>query len=420
MSEPELYDRQAERCLLGRLLLEPEHYLKVHDRLDPEDFYFREHKETFVAFQAVYLRDGKVELPAVLEELKGTDVSFVSLSATMEEAELYRATDWPLRRVLALSNKRRLQTGLLRIGQSIGAKEEGEICQDLLDLAIATRREKGRVFNGSELADLGFFLMEQRRERGGNPIQGFRTGFETVDFHTTGLQGRRLTLISGPTGHGKSGVAVNWFASICILGEIPGLYITTEMREQDVLDRAVGILSGQELRTIESGRVNQAIGEALERIRNSPFHVSDNASRNVHDAALLIEKYAVVHGIRIWCLDYIGRLDRDNPKLDEMRDERFARWVKSLWNVTQRHDLHGVIVSQVNAQQEIAESKKIEHEADHSFFFKREGKRHILECRKNRFGPVGYRYLIDYDRRTQRMREHGILKDRENEGDGDA
>ncbi len=407
ISTDELHDDMAERCLLGRLFIENPYYLEIHDELDPEDFYSERHKQIYVAFQAAYLKRGKVELADVLEALnaEGQGPHITYLSECADDAYIYRSVDHPLRKVLKLSNKRRLKYGLMRIERDIEGKEESEVAEELIALAVDTRRAKGRVFSGEELADLAYDLMERRRERS-DLIQGFRTGFKTVDFHTGGLQGKRVTVIAGPTGHGKSGLAINWMVHLCIRQRIPGLFITVEMREQDVLDRAVAILSGQELRAIEGGVESPLIAEAHDQIRASPFHVTDNAPKTIHDVSMLIEKFAMLHGIKVWCLDYIGRLDQDRLK-DEARDERFQRYVKLLWNVTQRSDLHGIIVSQVNAQEVIAESRKIEHECDCCFFFKREDGKHTLECRKNRFGPVGYRYKVYYNRANQRMREDG-------------
>lgn len=403
------YHEEAERALLGKLLLDPDHYLEVHDKISPEDFYLEKNKQIFSSFRECYLEAGTVEFMHVHERLNG-QVPVAYLHQCEDTGELYRSSNWALKKVLEHSGRRRLQEGVIRIEQGMAGKDEKEICEDLLNLAVEVRRERGNVYGPDECANMGFDLIEEGRKNGTSHVQGYRTGFERVDFHTGGLQGKRLTLISGPTGHGKTTTALNWMSNVCINQKKPGLFITLEMREQDVIKRVLAILSGKEVRDIEKGQINQAIDEGLEQIREGQLYVSDNVSRDAQDVALLIEKHAVLHGIKIWCLDYIGRLERDNKRIDEARDERFARWVKLLWNVTQRHDLHGIIVSQVNALEEVAESKKIEHECDHSFFFKRvKGSGHVLECRKNRFGEVGSKYKINFNQNTQEMKEQGII-----------
>ena len=405
------HDTEAEQTLLGILFHNPDYFLEIYEKVSPQDFYHEKHRKILLAFQRLYLEQGRVEYAELMKAIVGNGISVAYLQQCEALGEVYRSTGWALRKVLETSSRRRLLEGLHKVSGKIGSISEKEITEQLLDLVVSVRRHKGKVYSGKEIAKVTHKEMESNADLG-TIVTGMPTGFDRVDLHTRGLHPQRITVISGPTGHGKTTTALNWMANICIRHKVPGLFVTLEMRDVDIGMRILAILSGQDLGAIERGHMNHEIIQAFDAFRNGNLYISDNTSRTVQDVCLLIEKYAILHGIKVWCLDYIGRLSRDNPKMREDRDERFARWVKLLWGVTQRHNLHGIIVSQVNVYEQIAESKKIEHEADHVFFFKyvKEESRHVLECRKNRFGPAWYRYLVRFNRSNQRMQEEGILK----------
>lgn len=405
------HDERAERILLGQLLANPDYYLEIHQHIKPRDFYKSDYRAIFETFVKTYLDRGKVELMDVVERKGG--IPFSVVHACIEEGELYRSNDWALRTVLDLSSKRMLQKGLYGLQQEIGERTEQEICEDLMHLVADVRRLPGQVFDQDEMINK-MKLEIDRNAAQEDHIGGLRTGFKWLDAAFGGLVEKRITLISGRTNHGKTSLALNWMTNICVRNKIPGLFITVEMREEDVMNRVLGIVSNQKIRSIATGCANlEDMAEAYVIYRNGRLYVSDNAPRTIHDVVLTIEKYAIRNKIKIWCLDYLGRLERDNPKMKEDRDERYARWVKMLWNVTQRHNLHGIIISQVNYLEEVAESKKVEHEADHHVFFKRHFAEGIgeLECRKNRFGRTNDRYRIEFDVETQRMKENGYFSD---------
>jgi len=404
-----LYPEEAEKIELGKILLNYNNYfLSIQEKLRPDDFYNTTHQEIYRVTRDLYIQTGKIDFAAIAEKCGKYHGEIANL---VEQSDLYRNLSWPLQKVLSFSRRRKLQNGIYKIQKQIGCVEDEQaLFNELADIAVSGRREKGKIYSGNDSANRIFERQIQRQSQK-DTIEGFRTGFVHLDHHFGGLVPKRVTLLSGPSGHGKTGMAVNWLSNISIKDNVPGLFVSLEMGASDVEDRFLSILTGISSRNIKAGIMNEIVDKSLVLYKKAPLYVSDNNPRDIHDVCAMIERYALTKEIKFWILDYIGEIVRDEFKGQEGRDERFARWVKLLRDVSKRMDIHGVILCQVNAEGNLAESKKMAHISDGWLHFERDGALHLLECRKNRFGPAGYKYQIDYNRNTQEMIEEGIYHD---------
>jgi len=403
-----IYVEDPERILIGQLLLDTNYYLSVYEKLDERDFSRPRWRKAWREYKKIWISAGDVDALSLSEACEGNPGPGELLQA-IEEAALYRSTDWAFRKVKNASGRRILTEGLSRILKKLESTDDPtSLYDELRELALTGRRVPGRVYSAHEMTAQMLKKQEERNERS-SPIDGYRTGFPILDSHLGGLAPKRITLLSGPSGHGKTALSLQWLMNISCGENVPVLFASLEMDIWDIQDRLAAQVSSTDLRVIKAGTRSQRYLEGLTQIETSPLLVSDNEPRDIYAVTAMIEKHALRDGIKLWMLDYIGELVRDNPGFREDRDERFARWVKILRDLSKRLALHGIVVCQVNSEGQLAESKKMSHIADAWLHFYREGPRHFLECRKNRFGPSGYVYEISYDRSTQSLYEMEIM-----------
>ena len=407
------HNSEAERILIGQLLIDPLYYLSVHSILEAEDFYSRQWAAAYLEYQRIFRTHGQVECGDLLKALEPHGIKLSELATSCDDAMIYRSTGWALKEVLSAASKRRLSEFLVRSQDKLeNGADVSELYGSMIDFASSRSRSRGMISTGTEMSKSILEHQGQRTTNSGH-IEGVSFGFPTLEGHFQGFVSRRLTILSGPSGHGKTAMVLNWLAEIGIRKQIPCLFASLEMGIEDVLDRLVSILSGIEIDVLRTGVMDRNVMDALELIHQGELHISDNTPRDIHDLSAMIEKYSLMHQIKVFALDYVGEIVRESVKFREDRDERFARWVKILHDTCKRCRTHLIILAQVNSEEQLGESKKMGHLADHILFFKREGTQHILECKKNRFGPSGFKYLIRYNRATQHMKEIGILSNRD-------
>lgn len=94
-----------------------------------------------------------------------------------------------------------------------------------------SRRLKYQLEVASDYLDEAHLLQEQWGK-----MQGLSSGFPSVDRLTKGFVPGELTIIAGPTSHGKTSLAVNICAKLAVQ-QVPVLFVTLEMTKAQLTSR---------------------------------------------------------------------------------------------------------------------------------------------------------------------------------------
>jgi replicative DNA helicase len=208
---------EAERAVLGSILMNPTAYERVAGIVKEDDFYRDAHRTIFRAFAAVVAYRGEspdhLALRAELtrnNELEGIGgaayvASLIDGIPDIANVERYA------RMVRSKADLRRIALAAVELARrALDQQDEPDaVAAD----AIASLETIGSSDDSAAVVDLRALRPELERmyEAGGLP-RGERTGFATLDPYYTVAPGQ-FTLITGIPGHGKSGfldaVAVN-------------------------------------------------------------------------------------------------------------------------------------------------------------------------------------------------------------------
>lgn len=218
-TRPSPHSLEAERAVLGAVLIKPAALEEAAGVLLTDDFLLPAHREIFEAMQAVAKRGRPVEILAVVDELRargmidrldGGEGYMLTLSGSVPTAE--NAAHYvgivkekaSLRRLIAICAD--VQS------RAYGSGELGELLDD-------AGRELAKLATGqdAQLAPVGpmvsrvLDLVEQRQqaaEAGKRVATGVCTGVTKLDELTTGAQPGEVYVVAADTGAGKSALAV--------------------------------------------------------------------------------------------------------------------------------------------------------------------------------------------------------------------
>jgi len=217
----------AERAVLGGILLENDALNLVLEIVAPDDFYSEANGRIYEAMQTLYGSGRPVDQVTLREELVhagrlaavGGDDYLLSLSASIPTVANIEAH---ARIVKEKSLVRRLITACHEIAAT-GYGEYGEF-QDYLDQAessvfkIAKERAKSPYEHVKPVVMRTFEEISEAAKRG-DAITGIPTGFAAVDRMTAGMHAGDLIIVAGRPGMGKTSFALNVGLNACVAGQ---------------------------------------------------------------------------------------------------------------------------------------------------------------------------------------------------------
>jgi replicative DNA helicase len=218
-------------------------------------------------------------------------------------------------------------SALKRLAYQMGAdiqqtvlRDESENVEELLE--DIQRRTLDLILNNeteSEVYRMGTSLEERLRLRAENPqqIPGLALGWARFDYITRGFKPNELTVIVAPSKTGKSTILLNIAKKFSIDDGVPGLYIDTEMTDEEQEDRLCSMISGVPYEELENGMwafdtvygtavdKTRAVQDAIQKIRASNLYHVYMPNFTIEKVTALTRKFRLQHGIGYMIFDYI-------------------------------------------------------------------------------------------------------------------
>lgn len=294
--------------------------------------------------------------------------------------------------------------------KEIIAKAESQLF-DVLDEGTGV---SGQVQHASETLANCFAVLEARAT--GEIVGGLQMGFHPLDDKLGGLHRGELIIVAGRPSQGKSALGMQIVSQSCIEHQSMAMYVSLEMSAQDVAERLICQRARSDVYRVHNGFLGAAeraaLVEASADLAHSHFYVVDQPCISVTQISAMARRHKRTKGLDILCIDYLGLLEADDPRLP--RQEQVAAMWRQLKLTARSLDIAVVALAQLNRNNEqgvprvpriseIRESGAAEQDADVILFTHRpalydkekgpknpgELETSILSIGKQRHGPVG-------------------------------
>ena len=384
MAESELLPSSvdAEKALLGGLMLDNESWDEVADVLAGGDFSRDDHRLIYGAIRDL-ISDGKhCDNLTVCEHLRSREklddaggagyvgnLLFGTPSAANVQTYARIVRDMSILRQLARAG-RRITGRVLKTG----GKEAEELLEEAEQEIFRISEESYR----GDLDDLGMgdaFRAElvnwlRERERSGESVTGVPTGLTDFDNLTAGMQNGDLIIIAGRPSLGKTSLALT-MAQYAALGEkqYSVLLFSLEMPKKQLALRllsSLGEINHDSLRIGNIGRNWSKVNSALTMLKDAPLMIDDSQTLTpdrIRSRARRVARAEDRAGRRLGLIlvDYLQLIDAaPTDRRDTNRAMELGAISKSLKALARELDVPVVVLSQLNREVERRPDRRVQ------------------------------------------------------------
>ncbi len=364
---------EAEKAVLGGLLLEPELWDTISVEVEEDDFMLVEHKLIYRSIRRLRDHGNEVDTVTLIESLTN-DPDISSLSNFNQNEYIKKlASDTPgtanflsytdivkqtssLRKLISTASD---ISSIAKESDSFeieGAFSEAE--NKLINLRDSIERKKGPVLAKDLIKPVYDNIEENLNST--TPLIGHSTGFRDLDKMTLGLQNGDLILVAGRPSMGKTAFGLSIAASF-IENNIPSVFYSLEMSSRSVMYRIISILSKVELKRIFQAKELtdsdfEKIGKAVELIEKSNFFIDDTSALSPSEILSRSRKLKREQPeLGLIVIDYLQlmKADQSNPsRVNEISE--ISRATKAL---AKELDIPVIALSQLNRASETRTNK---------------------------------------------------------------
>ena len=388
----------AEKSVLGAMLLDKDAILMAEDKLTPEDFYREADAVIFKAILNLSHRGEPADILTVTEELKRMgrldDVGGVLYINELPMNVISpKSVDRHADIVAGKAKLRRLIDAAGIIAEE--AYSEQDAVEDITDNAEKSILEVTRDERKSDFTPIGEAVQNEleeisRKFRNKETITGIATGFPSLDALTSGFQKGDFIIVAARPSMGKTAFVLNMAKNMSISSAHKHVaFFSLEMSREQLVQRllcSTALIDSAKLRTgrISTQKEWDQLANAASVLMDAPLYIDDTPGVSVSEIRSKCRRLKAEQGLDIIMIDYLQLMQaKSAARSGDNRQQEISEISRSLKSLARELNVPVIALSQlsrsVEARQDhrpflsdLRESGSLEQDADMVSFLYRE------------------------------------------------
>ncbi|HLV95010.1 MAG TPA: replicative DNA helicase [Candidatus Acidoferrales bacterium] len=393
LERPLPHNLEAERSILGAVLLDNHALNAALERLRAEDFFLSQHRLIFERMVQLAEKQQAIDTITLMEDLERQN----QLESAGGIAYLSQLADG-LPRVTNVEHYARIvkEKAVLRglifsasaiQEQALAAGDDADTILDRAESAIfqlAEDRIRAGLIGVKELVRENFERLERIFSEG-RRITGLASGYTDLDNQTAGLQPSELVILAARPSMGKTALALNIAENVALRHREPVAVFSLEMSKESLLLRMLASEARVDAHKFRTGHMNRddwaKITTGLANLGEAPLWIDDSASSTVLEMGAKARRLKRDKGLSLMIVDYLQLVVPSNTGRGTNRQEQVASISRSLKGLAKELKIPVLVLSQLTRAPErderkpqladLRESGAIEQDADVVLFIHR-------------------------------------------------
>ncbi|MDW7760855.1 MAG: replicative DNA helicase [Acidobacteriota bacterium] len=388
------HSMEAERTVLGGILVRNENLNVLLSIISPADFYKDAHRKILENIIVLIDKGLPVDLLSLSEQVQRAGVldeigGSAYLSSLMDGVPKSLSIDYYARIIKEKALLRRLILSSARIISS--SYDQKDDADDLLNAAqeaiidVAEERIKQGFVPVGDLTQEALDTIRKLQQRK-EAVTGIPTGFRSLDGLTAGFHGSDFIVVAARPSMGKTALSLNIAQHVGLKTDYSAGFFSMEMAKEQLIMRLLCAESHLDIKKVRSGFISdrdyEKIKLAGEAIAQARIFIDESAALTVMEMKAKTRRLKMEHKLDIVFIDYI-QLMRTGGRF-ENRNQEMSFVTRSLKELAKELKIPVVGISQLSRAPEkgrrgesrpqlsdLRESGAIEQDADVVIFIYR-------------------------------------------------
>ena len=426
----------AEKSLLGAILIDQEVLIDVVEIVKATDFYDKRHGKIFAGMIRLYQNHEGVDLITVTDELKKNGhLDEIGGSTYLAELTNHVPTAAHASSYAEIVSQDAVRRRLIKASADINslAFDENLTVPQLLGqseaelFSVSDSSLKQDLTSISDILDTSFDRITDLYVNKG-VLRGVKTGYRDLDNMTAGLQRSDLIILAARPAMGKTTLVTNLAYNVATIEKKTVLFFSLEMSKEQLIDRMLADAAGVDSWNIRTGNLSEEdfakLAEASGEMAEAPIFIDDTPGVSVLEMRTKARRAAHDGELGLIIIDYLqlmqgsGSAQSNGSRVQEVSE--ISRGLKLL---ARELNVPVIALSQLSRSVEnrspqipqladLRESGSIEQDADIVMFIYREAyynpeteRENITDLilAKHRHGPTGTVELYFHPERLRFM-----------------
>lgn len=415
---------EAEKSVIGAMLMDSDAILTASEILQPEDFFQKQYGALFEGILELYNGNIPVDIVTLQNHLKqkGLPQDIYSVEVLSDLLNSVPTSANVKQYAVIVHDKavlRRLINTTERITENCYLDKEK--LEDILEDTEKSIFDLLQERNGGDYVDIKDVVLEaiegiNAASKTSGKVTGIPTGFIDLDYKLTGLHPSELILVAARPAMGKTAFVLNIAHYMAVKKNVTAAIFSLEMSKVQLVNRILSLESLVDAQQVRSGDLTEndweKLIEAADVVAKSNLIIDDTPAISVAELRSKCRKYKLEKNLGIIIIDYLQLMT--GSKRSESRQQEVSDISRNLKAIARELDVPIIALSQLSRSVESREDKRpmlsdlresgaIEQDADVVMFIYRDdyynhdsdmkGISEIIIA-KQRNGPIGTVELV--------------------------
>jgi len=360
---------EAERSVLGAMLIEKEAIARAIDFLRKESFYSETHQMIFQTIVEMYDKDKAVDFVTVAEELRKAKLlkevggatylsNLINSVATAANVDYYAKI---VQEKAILRNLIRAATQIVTDGYT-DTKDVSEILDQAEQAIFNITQSKVQAgfLPVSEMVHGSIETIEnlyKKKEK----VPGVPSGFIDLDRKTGGFYSSNLVVIAGRPSMGKTSFCLSIARNVGISESLPVAIFSLEMSREEIVLRLLCSVAKVSMHKVRTGFIDKKdwtpLTNAASILSNAPIFIDDSPAISILEIKARARRLQAERGLALIIIDYLQLMPGRTGRA-EYRQQDISEITRSLKNMAKELKIPVIAISQLSRETEKRQSKR--------------------------------------------------------------